>query len=156
MRLTDILSEDRVRLALPKDGIKSKAEALEALAILLAVGTNKNPADVQKVLADREDLQSTGIGDGVAVPHGSMDAVDAQSAAVLLSTEGIDFDSIDDRPVQIVVGVLGPRRGTVEHLRMLATISRLLGDGAVRRGLLEAGDASAAFAVIHAWEAGQL
>ena len=155
MRLTDILTEDRVRVARPSDGIKTQADSLEALARLLVSGTDRNAADIHKLLTDRENLQSTGIGDGVAVPHCGVEEVEKQTAAVLLCSEGVDYHSIDDRPVQIIVGVIRPRRTTGEHLRMLARISRLLQDGTVRRRLLEADDTTAAFAVIVEWEDGR-
>jgi PTS system nitrogen regulatory IIA component len=155
MRLTEILTEDRVRVTRHRDGIRAKGEVLEALAGLLATGTGQDAASIHKVLTDRENLQSTGIGDGVAIPHGSMDALETQTAAVLLCPEGIDFHSIDGRPAKIVVGVVGPRRATGEHLRMLARISRLLRDGALRDRLLEAPDSADAFGVIVAGEEGR-
>ena len=154
MRLTDILTEDRVRVVRHLDGIRTMPETIEVLASMLATGAGLSSDDVCKVLIDRESLQSTGIGDGVAVPHGSMDSLDTQTAAVLLCQDGIDFHSIDDRLVQIVVGVLGPRRATGEHLRMLARISRLLRDSALRCSLLESVDGAAAYAVIRAREDG--
>lgn len=155
MRLTDILTEDRVLVAGQKDGIRSKSEVMEALAALLAQGMAQDPAEIQKVLADREDLQSTGIGDGVAIPHGSIEGLERQTAAVLLCPDGIDFHSIDGRPARIIVGVLGPRRATGEHLRMLARISRLLRDGSFRDRLLSTADGGEAFRVIHEEEEGR-
>ncbi|MFW5739745.1 MAG: PTS sugar transporter subunit IIA [Myxococcota bacterium] len=152
MRLTDILTEDRVLVAGKNDGIKAKSEVIEALAGLLASGTGRDPQVIHKVLADREELQSTGIGDGVAIPHGSLDALDHQTAAVLLCPDGIDFRSIDGRPAKIVVGVVGPRRATGEHLRMLARISRLLRDVTFRDRLLAAGSGAEAFHVIQSEE----
>jgi PTS system nitrogen regulatory IIA component len=152
MRLTDILAKDRVLVARQKDGIKTKSEAIEKLADLLALGTGREPVSIHKVLADREDLQSTGIGDGVAIPHGSLDTLEHQTAAVLLCPDGIEFQSIDGRPARIVVGVVGPRRATGEHLRMLARISRLLRDGAFRDRLLAAPTGDDAFQVIHGEE----
>jgi PTS system nitrogen regulatory IIA component len=155
MRLTDILTEDRVLVAGQKDGIRSKNEVMEALAGLLAQGTTQEPVSIRKVLADREDLQSTGIGDGVAIPHGSIEGIDRQTAAVLLCPDGIEFHSIDGRPARIIVGVLGPRRATGEHLRLLARISRLLRDGAFRDRLLSTADAGEAFRIIHEEEEGR-
>lgn len=149
MRLTDILTADRVLVARQEHGIKNKHEAIARLAELLARGAPNEPSLIEKVLADREDLQSTGIGDGVAIPHGSLDQLDRQTAAVLLCPDGIDFDSIDGRPARIVVGVVGPRRATGEHLRMLARISRLLRDGSFRDRLLASADGSSAYDVIH-------
>lgn len=152
MRLTDILTEDRVLVAGQKEGLRGKRQVIETLANLLARGTGSDADTIHRVLADREELQSTGIGDGVAIPHGSLDALDRQTAAVLLCPEGIEFHSIDGQPAKIVVGVVGPRRATGEHLRMLARISRLLRDAAFRERLLTAPGGTEAFHLIHSEE----
>jgi nitrogen PTS system EIIA component len=152
MRLTDILTADRVLVVNSGQTFATKQEAIARLAGLLSTGTDKDTSTIFKVLADREDLQSTGIGDGVAIPHGSMEMLDQQTAAVLLCPQGIEFDSIDGRPARIVIGVVGPKRATGEHLRMLARISRLLRDGTFRDRLLSAPDGASAFAVIRTEE----
>ena len=148
MRLTDILTADRVVVTTHKDGIRSKQEVIERLAQLLAPAAAKEASAIHKILSDREQLQSTGIGDGVAIPHGSLDSLQQQAAAVLLCPEGVEFEAIDGRPARIVVGVIGPRRSTGEHLRMLARISRLLRDGSFRDRLLSSPDGPAAFHAI--------
>ncbi|HPY18525.1 MAG TPA: PTS sugar transporter subunit IIA [Polyangiaceae bacterium] len=155
MRLTDILTEDRVRVTRHQDGIKVKSEVLEALSLLLASGTGQAAELIHKTLTDRESLQSTGIGDGVAIPHGSLEALVTQTAAIVLCPDGVDFHSIDGRPAKIFVGVIGPRGSTGEHLRMLARISRLLRDGNLRDRLLEASDGTQAFDVIVEEERGR-
>ena len=106
------------------------------------------------MLADREELQSTGIGDGVvAIPHGSLEVLDQQTAALVLCPQGVDFDSIDGRPARIVVGVVGPKKATGEHLRLLARISRLSCATVLSAiGLLNAPDGKAAYQVISAEE----
>jgi PTS system nitrogen regulatory IIA component len=152
MRLSDILSADRVLVADEGRPLASKKEAMQRLAELLAIGCGKDSSVILKVLADREELQSTGIGDGVAIPHGSMEMLEQQTAAVLLCPQGIDFESIDGRPARIVIGVVGPKRATGEHLRMLARISRLLRDGTFRDRLLSSPDGGAAFTVIRTEE----
>ncbi len=152
MRLTEILTAERVVVAGQSNPVRNKTEAIERLAQLLARGTQRDAPSIHKVLADREELQSTGIGDGVAIPHGSLDTLDQQTAAMVLCPEGIDFDSIDGRPARIVIGVVGPKRATGEHLRMLARISRLLRDGAFRDRLLVSLDGPSAFMVIRSEE----
>lgn len=152
MRLTDILTADRVLVADQAQPISSKKEAIERLSTLLASGTGKETASIYKLLADREELQSTGIGDGVAIPHGSMEVLDGQTAAMLLCPGGVEFDSIDGRPARIVIGVVGPKRATGEHLRMLARISRLLRDGSFRDRLLSSPDGGSAYSVLRAEE----
>jgi PTS system nitrogen regulatory IIA component len=149
MRLSDILSSDRVVVARQTDGPRNKAEAISRLSTLLARSADAVEAPlIEKVLIDREQVQSTGIGDGVAIPHGSLENLSQQTAAVLLCPEGVDFDSIDARPAKIIVAVLGPKRATGEHLRMLARISRLLRDGAFRDRLLNSADGPFAYQVI--------
>ena len=152
MRLTDILTADRVLVVNSGQTFATKQEAIARLAGLLSAGTSNDTSTIFKVLADREDLQSTGIGDGVAIPHGSMEMLEQQTAAVLLCPQGIEFDSIDGRPARIVIGVVGPKRATGEHLRMLARISRLLRDGTFRDRLLSSPDGASAFAVIRTEE----
>jgi len=152
MRLTDILTAERVVVSAQLGAIHSKTQAIERLADLLAGGTPKGSDCIYQALADREQLQSTGIGDGVAIPHGSLDALEQQTAAMLLCPEGVEFDSIDGRPARILIGVVGPKRATGEHLRMLARISRLLRDGSFRDRLLAAPDGPAAFQVIRSEE----
>jgi PTS system nitrogen regulatory IIA component len=152
MRFTEILTAERVQVARPDEPVRSKAEVLDRLAVLLANGSGEAPGTIHKVLADREALQSTGIGDGVAIPHGSLEALERQTAAVLLCPGGVEYDSIDGRPARIVVGVVGPRRASGEHLKMLARVSRLLRDGAFRDRLLAAADGPSAFGVIRSEE----
>jgi len=152
MRLTDILTADRVLVADQAQSISSKREAIERLSTLLASGTGKETGSIYKLLADREELQSTGIGDGVAIPHGSLEVLDGQTAAMLLCPAGVEFDSIDGRPARIVIGVVGPKRATGEHLRMLARISRLLRDGSFRDRLLSSPNGVAAYSVLRAEE----
>ncbi len=152
MRLTDILTEDRVLVLGQEDDIRAKSEVIETLAGLLARGAGRDAETIHKVLADREELQSTGIGDGVAIPHGSLDTLDHQTAGVLLCPAGIEFQAIDGRLANIVVGVVGPRRATGEHLRMLARISRLLRDVGFRERLLRASHGPEAFQIIRSEE----
>ena len=148
MRLTDILEANRVLVVRKRDGFEKKIDVLTKLAELLGEGTGVDAGQIRTALVEREERQSTGIGDGGAIPHGSLDELQKQCAAVILCPDGIDFDAIDTRPVRIVVGVVGPRRATGEHLRMLARISRLLHDGAVRTRLLAAQNGDKAYEVV--------
>jgi len=152
MRLSDIISEDRI-LVDREGNVPTKAEALRALARLLATAVGTPEAEVLALLLEREQLQSTGIGEGVAIPHSALEHAEGQAGALLLFPKGIDFDAIDGQPVQIVFGVVGPKRATGEHLRTLARISRLLRDEATRKQLIYAEGARAAFALIEAHDA---
>lgn len=152
MRLTDILIEERVTTQLTA---ASKDDALRALARLFTLAdSGLEEAAVYDVLSERERLASTGIGSGVAIPHGRIATLDRLRAAVAISPEGIPFDAIDGGPVRIVVGVLAPQHHTGDHLRVLARVSRLLRNKDVREALLGADSPQAAFDIIVRADAG--
>ena len=127
MRLTELLSVDRV-LVRGRDGraspaslsTLSKGDALHILAGLLGEGAGVPRDEVAEVLAEREALQSTGIGDGVAIPHGALANLDKQWAALLIVPEGMEFEAIDGTKVYLLFAVVGPKRATGEHLKTLA------------------------------------
>ena len=107
---------------------------------------------MRRVLLEREALQSTGIGEGVAIPHGSLPQLNEQVAALLIVPGGVEFQAIDDAKVSILFGVLGPKRATGEHLKTLARVSRLLRSREFRARLLGASSAADAFELIHGEE----
>jgi PTS system nitrogen regulatory IIA component len=149
MRLTDLLSAERV--AIRHNGSASpleKADVLKALAIMLTKGSTVDPAEVERVLAEREQLQSTGIGEGVAIPHGALPQLEMQHAGLLVVPEGLDFAAIDGLNVNIIFAVIGPKRATGEHLKTLARVSRLLRNRSFRDRLVAAADAKTAYDLI--------
>ena len=148
MQLTEILSADRILLDPGGVIVHSKGEAMRILSRLLAPTLGAEEGVIEQVLDERERLQSTGIGDGVAIPHASMDAAPSQAAALLLCPRGVDFDAIDGAPVNIIFGVVGPKRAAGEHLRILARISRMLRDRETRARLVHSTDAEQAFRFI--------
>jgi PTS system nitrogen regulatory IIA component len=155
MRLTELLSEERVAVR-HVDGSHplDKKEALRILSAMLAGGAHVDDAAVDRVLTEREQLQSTGIGEGVAIPHGALPQLEAQYASLLVVPEGIDFVAIDGLKVNILFAVIGPKRATGEHLKTLARVSRLLRNKAFRDRLLAAADANEAYVLIATEEAG--
>lgn len=134
MKLTEIVTIDRVGLVSRPRPI-DKRESLSKLAELLSHGLRASPTQIRDILEEREKLQSTGIGDGVAVPHGTIEGAQGQVGALLLCPGGVDFDAVDDQPAKILFGVVGPRQA-VEHLKVLARISRVLRNGEFRSRLL--------------------
>ena len=152
MRLSDIITKERI-LVDRAGALPNKAAALHALARLLGSAVSAPEEEVLALLLEREQLQSTGIGDGVAIPHSALEHAEAQAGALLLFPQGIDFDAIDGRPVHIVFGVVGPKRATGEHLRTLARISRLLRDEATRKQLANAESPEVAYALIESHDA---
>jgi nitrogen PTS system EIIA component len=172
MHLTDLLTSDRVAI---QNGAQSPAtaaaaspgadggahhfnknDALALLASLLSRGNDRvQRADVERVLVEREQLQSTGIGDGVAIPHGALPELDAQVASLLIVPGGVDFAAIDGHKVTILFAVVGPKRATGEHLKTLARVSRLLRNKSFRDQLVAAPNAEAAYGLIAKEEADQ-
>jgi PTS system nitrogen regulatory IIA component len=137
------------RIHVDADGdVSDKQEALRLLAEYIAPVVGSDRSTLEEALSERERLQSTGIGDGVAIPHTAVDSAPGQAAALLLCPKGVAFDSIDGSDVKIIFGVVGPKRATGEHLRALARISRLLRNSEIRQRLVESGDAAAAFQLI--------
>lgn len=150
MALLEVLSSDRVVVAGQEGGlVASKAQALARLAHLLAAGQAiATVAEIEQVLLERERLQSTGVGGGVAVPHGCVERLPKQVAALLLCPDGVPFDAIDGAPVGIVFGLIGPKGAPAQHLKILARASRLFRDPAFCDLLLRASSGSAAHALI--------
>jgi PTS system nitrogen regulatory IIA component len=150
MLLRDILAEERILVDASGSVVQNKNAALQLLAGLLAPAVQLDPEAVERLLKDREELQSTGIGDGVAIPHASADAAVRQAGALLVCPRGVPFEAIDGQAVQLVFGVVGPRRATGEHLRTLARISRLLRDETTRLELKHATSPLDAYNLIEA------
>lgn len=150
MRLSEILTVDRILVDSDGGSVRGKSDALRLLAELLSPAVGVPRVEVEELLLEREKLQSTGIGDGVAIPHTSLDTGESQAAALLISPRGIEFDAIDSGLVHIIFGVVGPKRATGEHLRTLARISRLLRDDSTRARLIAAESPAAAYELISA------
>ncbi len=155
MRLCDILTIDRIIVDAGGDQIPNKDVALKKLAELLSPAVGVPQAEVEDLLLEREHLQSTGIGDGVAIPHTALDHAEQQAAALILCPRGVDFDAIDGKRVNIVFGVVGPKRATGEHLRTLARISRLLRDDSTRSRMVSASSREEVYGLIAAHDASE-
>jgi PTS system nitrogen regulatory IIA component len=101
-----------------------------------------------QVLMERESLGSTGIGQGVAIPHGKTNVVKDQVAALGISRKGLDFDALDGEPVHIVFLLIAPQDAAGNHLKALAKISRLLKDKFFRQALRDAKSAEEILKII--------
>ena len=137
MKIVDFIRED---LVIPALVGRSKADVLGELAAKLAsTSAQVSQADLLRVLSERERLASTAIGDGVAIPHGKLDAVGHLVACIARAPEGVNFDAIDGRPTHIFFALVAPENSTGAHLKALARISRLFkGDPEFRTKLLAA------------------
>jgi len=118
---------------------KNKTEALQELVnTIIQGGLKLDSSAVIEVLKQREKLGSTGIGDGVAIPHGKVPALEELVVAFGRSNEGIAFDSIDGKPVHLFFLLLAPENSAGQHLKALAKISKMLKAPNFRKKLLEA------------------
>ena len=142
----ELLHPERVRVGVTAP---TKDAALRAIASLLTMPENEvNAEAVHEVLLERERLASTGVGSGVAIPHGRCDDFDELRAAVAVCPGGVDFEAVDGLPVQILVGIIGPRSMPQKHLAALAGVSRVLRDDARRAALIAATDDADAYRLL--------
>lgn len=117
----------------------AKKEILKELVEILTQAHDlKNSDKILEALTEREKLGSTGIGQGIAIPHGKSDHVNKVVAALGISKKGIDFDALDGEPVHIFFMLVAPKDSSGMHLKILAKISRLLKDKFFRQALREA------------------
>jgi len=134
--ITDILDPACIQLNME---VKDKAEALHAMVELLARGGKvRDKAALTTVILERERLMSTGIGNGVALPHGKTNAVDRSMVALATLQSPIDFDALDDEPVSIILLLVGTEGNVGVHLRLLSRISRMVGSDQFRTALMNA------------------
>lgn len=123
MELADILSAESV-LILPN--IKTKPELLECLAAHAAGIAGYNSEAILKAISEREELGSTGLGNGIAIPHGKLPGLEGVTALFAKLEQPVDFDAVDDQPVDLVVLLLAPVGAGADHLKALARVARLL------------------------------
>ena len=144
--LADLLHPDRVRVGLR---LPDKEAALRAVASLLTMPEAVvNDEALYDVLLERERLASTGIGSGVAIPHGRYDGVEELRAAIAICPTGVEFDAVDDLPVKIIVAIVGPKSMPQKHLAALAGVSRVLRNEERRSEVLRAADDAQAYRVL--------
>jgi len=118
---------------------KTKREVLVELAEVFKRGDIEADYDAMiEVLLEREKLGSTGIGDGIAIPHGKLAGLEKLIISFGRSREGVGFDSLDGNPVYIFFLLMAPENSAGQHLKALAKISRMLKDRDFRKGLTEA------------------
>ena len=150
MRLTDILSVKSIILGLKG---QDKREILQELVGCLKVGDKIT--DQKKVLESvlhREEIMTTGIGNGIAIPHGKSDCVTELGGVLGIKREGIDFDSLDGNSTFIFFLLVSPMDVSGPHIKALARISRLLRNSGCRERLMDARDERDAIAIIEAEE----
>ncbi len=150
MKITEFLHPESVIgaiTAIDRHGVL--AELSVALAKQMK-GTHAEqiPEFLAEVLLEREKLSSTGIGEGIAIPHGKLMGLPKLIAAFGVSHQGVDFDAIDGKPTHLFFALLAPENSAGVHLKALARISRLLKNSSLRKAILAAPDAKAIYNLI--------
>ena len=146
MKITDILKKDYIIDSLVSN---DKASTLEELSSFLKnKGLISNKENLLNALMEREKLGSTGIGENVAIPHAKISEIDQIITIFGRSIKGIEFDSLDKKPVHFIYLVLAPAKSSGQHLKVLARISRLLKNKSLREAIMGAAETNQIYSII--------
>lgn len=150
MQLTDFLTTDRIACDI---NAHSKKRALEELSKLISHDQNSISAtDIFDCLLSRERLGSTGIGFGVAIPHGRLKDSNHTTAALIQLNHGIDFDAVDNQPVDLLFALVVPDKATEEHLKILALLAAMFKEDELRAQLREAKNPEDVMQLVREWQ----
>jgi PTS system nitrogen regulatory IIA component len=145
MPLADLVAPNAVMAALKVNG---KKQALQELAARAAELTGQNERAIFEILLQREKLGSTGIGNGIAIPHGKLPKLNKLFGLFARLARPVDFEALDGQPVDLVFLLLAPEGAGADHLKALARVARLLRDPDLARKLRDSRDAEAIYAVL--------
>jgi PTS system nitrogen regulatory IIA component len=145
MELADILSEEAVIVC---SGTKTKSEVLRKLSDCAAKVTGQSAATIFEAVNEREQLGSTGLGNGIAIPHGKFAGIGSVTAVFARLITPIDFEAVDDQPVDIVMMLLAPMGAGADHLKALARVARLLRTDSVVAHLRATDDAGELYSIL--------
>ena len=146
MKIDEILKKESVIADIAG---KNKLDVIKEMTECLKQNnTIKNDQALYATLMEREKLGSTGIGENVAIPHGKSDELTEIITVFARSLSGVDFESLDQKPVHFVCMVIAPAHSTGQHLKALAKISRLFKNQTLREGILKAEDSNAIYSIL--------
>ena len=126
----------------------NKKKALAVIAEIAARNFGLEPGNVLDALVERESAGSTGVGHGVAVPHARLEGLERMRGIFVRLEQPVEFQSVDDQPVDLLFALFAPKNAGAEHLRALARVSRLLRQGELREQLRKARSADAVHALL--------
>lgn len=150
MNIGDLLSPERVA---EHADVTSKKRVLELLAEMIAGASPQlSRSEVFESLLNRERLGSTGLGRGVALPHGRLTGIQQTIGAFIRLTAAVNFDAPDDQPVDLLFALIVPEQCTDTHLQMLAQLAEMFGDQHMLKRLRSAQDTPALLTAIRAWQ----
>jgi PTS system nitrogen regulatory IIA component len=145
MDLADILNEESILVC---TDISAKAELLEVMSAHAAVVTGHDRAAIHAAVVEREELGSTGLGNGIAIPHGKLAGLAGVRAVFARLTTPIEFDAVDDQKVDLVMLLLAPLGSGADHLKALARVARLLRTETVVEELRATTDPARLYAIL--------
>jgi len=146
MKFVNILTPKKVNIYLKSKNID---DVLKELVELISTDSKISKEEILKALKEREKIHSTGIGDGIAIPHARVKGLDKFYGALGISKEGVDFNSIDKKPVNIFFVLLSPENNNNgKHIELLADIAKLAQNKEVISKLLKSDSNSEAFEII--------
>jgi nitrogen PTS system EIIA component len=145
MPLTDLVTPNAIMPALK---VNNKKQAIAELSARAAALTGQSERDILEILLQREKLGSTGVGNGVAIPHGKLPKLGKLFGLFAHLDRPVDFEALDNQPVDLVFLLLAPEGAGADHLKALARVARLLRDPDVVQKLRESRDAAALYAVL--------
>lgn len=145
MPLTDLVAPNAIIPALKVNG---KKQALQEIAAKASALTGQSDKAIFEILLQREKLGSTGVGNGVAIPHGKLPKLGKVFGLFARLERPVDFEALDGQPVDLIFLLLAPEGAGADHLKALARVARLLRDGEVARKLRDLRDAEALYAVL--------
>lgn len=145
MELADILSEESVLVC---SGLKTKLEVLKTLSERAAQVTGESAEAIFAAVNDREELGSTGLGNGIAIPHGKFNGIKGVTALFARLDNPVEFDSVDDQPVDLLMLLLAPVGAGADHLKALARVARILRTEAVVEQLRSTDDVARLYAIL--------
>jgi PTS system nitrogen regulatory IIA component len=146
MKITTFLKREFIIEEL--QAVTKEAVLAELAAVLMPAGSPDDQDEMVRVLMARERLGSTGIGDGIAIPHGKIGGLDDLRIAIGRSHQGVDFNALDGKPAHLFFLLMAPENSSGQHLKVLARISRLLKDNVLRKNLMEAESAAELFKLL--------
>jgi PTS system nitrogen regulatory IIA component len=145
MTLNDLVAPSAVVPALK---VNNKKQVLQELAARAAELTGQNERGILEILLQREQLGSTAVGNGVAIPHGKLPKLGRLFGFFARLERPVDYEALDEQPVDLVFLLLAPEAAGADHLKALARVARVLRDPEVARKLRESRDAEAIYAVL--------
>jgi PTS system nitrogen regulatory IIA component len=145
MNLSDLIGPDDI---LPALKVNSKKQAIQVLSEKLAASAGLDERQIFEALLQRERLGSTGVGSGIAIPHGKLPGITRIHGFFARLAQPIDFEALDEQPVDLVFLLLAPENAGADHLKALARIARILREPGVAGKLRASADKAALYAVL--------